>query len=313
MSKALDDADLASDATDRRTFDYEVIMVTYHSRRLLENLLPTFPAELPIAVVDNGQGIDGIDQVLRNRSGARYLHGPNRGFGSGANMGVRTSSYEMVIFLNPDCSPSLDQLDALVEHLRADPQLALAGMTTVLPDGSMELGVGGWEPTFTRSVVHALGIHKLFPNSGLWARPERGQHIDLDWLGAACMATRRSTFLELGGFDETYFVYSEDVELGRTIRTAGLRQKLDTNLVAPHLGAESGDVKPRMLVMRAAMMMQYVGRHNGRATTHGLRLALTAGYVARYVMCRLRQHRVLAREHAAYLRGLWFGRPTEEM
>jgi N-acetylglucosaminyl-diphospho-decaprenol L-rhamnosyltransferase len=310
MDVVLNQPDDTTAPTGPRASEYEIILVTYRSRPLVESLLARLPVDLPIAIVDNSRGDDRIDDLARGRSGTRYLLGPARGFGSAANLGVRTSEREVVIFLNPDCSPSPEQLAALVGELRSDPELALVGMTTMLADGSMEMGVGGWEPTFRRAAAHALGLHKLFPRIGLWARPERGEQIDLDWLGAACMAAPRDVFLRLGGFDESYFVYNEDVELGRAIRGAGLRQKLVTDLVVHHVGGGSGDAKPRMLRMRGAMMMQYVARHNGHATTHGLRLALTAGYVGRYLLCWLRRRRSVAHEHAAYLRGLWFGPPA---
>ena len=292
-----------------QAFEYEVILVTYRSRELLEQLLPTLPPNLPIAIVDNGRGIDGIDELVHDRSCTRYLKGPGRGFGSGANLGVRTSHHDVVILLNPDCSPSVQQLDRLARELQADPKLALIGLTTALPDGTIELGVGGWEPTLRRTLVHVAGLHKLFPQAGLWARPTVGLPIDLDWLGAACMAAPRRTFLELGGFDESYYVYAEDVEFGRTIRTAGLRQRLLTDEVATHLGGGSGQPRPELLTMRGAMTMQYLTRHNHNAAAQGMRLALTAGYLARHLLCQVQRRRVTAQEHRAYLRGLWFGAP----
>lgn len=303
-------ADRPSGADEGHAHDFEIVLVAYRSRALLEQLLPGLPEDVPVAVVDNGRGVDGVAELCRGRSGTRYLLGPGRGFGSGANLAARTSRRDVLVFLNPDCSPAPEQIGRLCDELRADPELALVGLTTVLPDGTVELGVGGWEPTVRRALVHAVGLHKLFPRAGLWARPELGVPIELDWLGAACMAMPRRTFQALGGFDESYVVYNEDVELGRAIRAAGLRQKLLTDVVAPHLGGGSGQPRPQLLAMRGAMTTQYVVRHNRPAVAVGIRLALTAGYLPRYLLCRLRGRRVTAREHAAYLNGLWRGAPN---
>jgi hypothetical protein len=62
--------------------------------------------------------------------------------------------------------------------------------------------------------------------------------------------------------------------------------------------------------MRGAMTMQYVRRHNSWTTAQGVRLALTAGYLGRCLMCQLRGRRRVAQEHMNYLRGLWRGAPA---
>jgi N-acetylglucosaminyl-diphospho-decaprenol L-rhamnosyltransferase len=295
----------AGTAKTRRSYSYELVLVVYRSRELMNEFLRKLPDDVPLVVVDNAQGEDGVAELLVGRTATRYLDGPGRGFGAAANLAARTSEYEHVVFLSPDCLPSTEQLDALVAELDADPRLALVSVTTVQPDGRIELGVGGWEPTFRRALVHAVGAHKVLPRAGLFARPAAGRPIDLDWLGGACMAVPRALFLELGGYDESYFVYSEDVDFSRRVRAAGLRQLIRTDLLVPHIGAGSGEARPRMLQMRGYYMMQYVRRHKRRATSEGIRLALTVGYLARFVACRLRARDGQAVEHAAYVTGMW--------
>lgn len=296
-------------AAPQRTYDYELVLVAYHSRPLVEALLTTLPAELPVVVIDNCHGADGLGESTRARLATRYLDGPGTGYAAGVNVGVRSSTYDTVVLVNPDSSPSLAELDSLVAELDRDPRLGVVCAATVLPDGRVEFGVGGWEPSIRRALVHAVGAHKLFPTAGLWARPVPGRPMDLDWLGGACMAVPRQLFCDLGGFDESFFVYSEDVDFGRRVRAAGLRQLIRTDLLVPHLGAGSGDDKGWMLQVRGASMMQYVRKYNGATAVHGIRLALTAGYVGRYGLCRLLGRRAQAQEHAAYMRGLWVGPP----
>jgi N-acetylglucosaminyl-diphospho-decaprenol L-rhamnosyltransferase len=289
--------------------DYEIVLVAYKSADLVRGLLDALPGRA-VAVVDNAHGVDGLGAVVAGRPGVRYLDGPGRGFASGANLGARTSTREVVVFVNPDSSPSAEQLDALAADIAADPGLGAVSATTVLPDGRVEIGVGGWEPTVRRALVHAVGAHKLFPTAGLWATPVPGQPISLDWLSGACMAVRRATFVELGGFDEQFFVYNEDVAFGRTLREAGLRQHVRTDMLVRHLGGGSGDPKTRMLQLRGASMVRYVRRHNSAAAVLGIRIALTAGYAPRWALSRLRGRTALAAEHAAYVTGLWRGAPA---
>jgi GT2 family glycosyltransferase len=289
---------------------YEIVLVAYHSRPLVEKLLRTLPAAVPVAIVDNAHDADGLAALAADRPGTRYLNGPGAGFAAGANLGATTSTHEIVVFVNPDSSPRSEQLAALVADLAADPRLAAVSATTLSPDGSVEIGVGGWEPSVGRAVVHAVGVHKILPTAGLWARPVPGRPVELDWLSGACMAVRRETFCSLGGFDDSFFVYSEDVAFGRRVREAGLRQKVRTDVLVPHLGGGSGEARTRMLRRRGASMTQYVRRFRGPATLAGVRVALTAGYAARYLLSRARGRRSAAQEHVAYVQGLWAG-PAE--
>lgn len=298
-------------ATTTSRTDYEVVLVAYKSADLVRGLLESLPADLPVVVVDNAHGVDGLEAITSAHGNARYLDGPGRGFASGANVGARTSTHEVVLFVNPDSTPSVDQLDRLAAEVAADPGLGAVSATTVLPDGRVEIGVGGWEPSVRRALVHAVGAHKFFPTAGLWARPVPGQPLALDWLSGACMAVRRETFLELGGFDEQFFVYNEDVAFGRSVREAGLRNRVHTepDMLVRHLGGGSGDGKAHMLQLRGASLVRYVDQHNPATTVLGIRLALTAGYAPRWLLSRLRGRTGLAAEHAAYVKGLWRGAP----
>lgn len=305
------DADSATGPGSQDPYDFEVVLVTYYSKDLVEAFLERMPPDLPIVIIDNAQGADGIAELVSDRPGTRYLHGAARGYAAAANLGIRTSTYDTIVTTTPDCAPTVAQLRELVRELGKDPRLAQVSLTSVLPDGSVELGVAGWEPTVGRAIVHAVGAHKLFPSKGLWARPTPGVEIDVEWLGGACMALRRQRFLDLGGYDESYFVYSEDTDFSRRAREAGFTQKILTgpDHLVPHLGTGSGEAKTTMLRMRGAMQMQYLGRNHSRAATQAIRLILTAGYAARIAVCRARGARPLADEHLAYVNGMWRGAP----
>lgn len=293
----------------REKANYEVILVAYRSRPLIEGLLRGLPDSVPVAVVDNAHGIDGLEAVVRGRRNARYLDGPGRGWTSAANLAARTSTYEVVVFVNPDSSPTVSQIETLVADLESDPQLVTVDALTIDERGKGEIGAGGWEPRAWRAVVHALGLHKIFPKAGLFARPVPGRPVELDWLNGACSATRRQTLCDLGGFDEAFFVYCDDVAFGRQCREAGLRQKLRTDVLVPHIGAGSGESRSRMLQLRGAAIVKYTRRHNNRLAVNTIRLALTAGYCARAALRWLRQQNVVAGEHLAFVRGMWFGAP----
>jgi N-acetylglucosaminyl-diphospho-decaprenol L-rhamnosyltransferase len=295
--------------TAQRTLTYELVLVTYRSRDLAAAMFQRLPDDVHVVVVDNSQGADGVQDLVAGRANARYLAGAGEGFAKAANAGARTSTADVVLFLNPDTEPTAAQLSTLVDDLAADPELAAVSATTVRPDGRVELGVGGWEPTARRAFVHALGLHVLFPAAGLYARPVPNEPIELDWLTGACLAVPREQFVALGGFDEGFFVYNEDMAYGRRLRLAGLRQKLRTDVLVPHVGGGSGGARTRMFQMRGASMIGYVREHNTTSTVLGVRVALSLGTLARSAQAWARGHRTLAAEHRAYVRGLWTGAP----
>jgi GT2 family glycosyltransferase len=296
-------------AAPRRALTYEVVLVTYKSRDLAAAMFERLPDDVHIVVVDNGKGVDGIPDLVASRKNARYVEGAGEGFAKGANAGARTSTADVVLFLNPDTAPHPEQLATLVDDLAADPGLAAVAATTVRPDGRVELGVGGWEPSTKRAFVHALGLHVLFPEAGLNARPKPYRPIRVDWMTGAVLAVPRETFLSLGGFDESFFVYNEDMAYGRQVRQAGLRQRLRTDVLIPHVGGGSGGARTRMFQMRGASMIAYVADHNPASTVQGVRVALTLGTLARSAVAFGRGNKGLSAEHRAYVKGLWLGAP----
>ena len=289
--------------------DIEVVLVTYHSRALVEELLDRLPRDLPVVLVDNGRGADAVQEVLAGRPHGRYLDGGGVGFARAANLGARTSERPYLIFVNPDTAPTIEQLCTLVDDLIDDDTLGAVAATTVTSQGRVELGVGGWEPTLRRTFVYATGMHSRLPLAGLYARPQPHHPIDLDWLTGACLAVPRERFLSVGGFDERYFVYNEDMAYGRALREAGLRQRLRTDILVPHAGAGSGGSKTRMLQMRGASMHDYLRHHNTGAAAQAMRVVLSAGALGRWVVCRARGRAQEAGDFAAFNRGLWRGAP----
>jgi N-acetylglucosaminyl-diphospho-decaprenol L-rhamnosyltransferase len=287
---------------------YELVVVSYHSRPQIEGLLAGLPAELPLVIVDNAAGSDGLQELIRDRPNSRFLIGAGEGFAKAANLGARSTSYEYVIFVNPDCRPTKDNLDALIRSLVSDPTLASCAATTVSPDGTVEIGTGGWEPTLRRAVIHAVGLHKVLPQAGLFAKPRPYLPLRVDWTTGACMAVRVSTFIGLGCFDEQFYVYNEDVAFGRAVREKNLTQSLRTDVLVPHAAGGSGAPSREMLRLRGASMARYVSQHNSPGVAAGIRISLALGYLTRVAEQLASRNRGRAMEHFSYVLGVITGR-----
>jgi N-acetylglucosaminyl-diphospho-decaprenol L-rhamnosyltransferase len=282
---------------------YEVVVVSYKSRAQVSRLLSVLPDHVPVAVVDNSANDERVDDLLRERPAARYLDtGANVGFAAAANLGARTADAPILIFVNPDSAPTEAVLNSLVDDLETDSTLASCHPALVDGTGAIKtVAGGGWQPTLARAVVHAFGLHTVLPTRGIWARPRPGHRLELEWLTGTCLAVRRTPFLDAGGFDERYFLYAEDVSLGRRLHQAGLRQVLRADLAVYHTGGASSAVASSWLWrQRGVAFGSFLTDHNGPMPALAMRLVLAFGFGLRAVCycCLGRTNRV--RELAVY-------------
>jgi N-acetylglucosaminyl-diphospho-decaprenol L-rhamnosyltransferase len=292
-------------------YNFEFILVSYQSRHHLEQLLASLPADLPVVIVDNARGADRVGELVDRRNG-RYLDtGGGKGYARAANLGVQTSAYEFVVFGNPDSRATIEILRAIVGQVQSDPTCGSCSAVSVVEDGRPQLGAGGWEPTMRRVFVHSFGLHKVFPSAGIFGPPRLGEIVEREWLSGSCMAIRRDTFLRLGGWDERFFLYNEDMAFGRKLREAGLRQVIRGDLQVSHLSGGSGataSYSTDMSRMRGASMISYLRQHNSVGVVVAMRVLLVTGYLLRVIQCLVTRRWRRAGGFAAYVRGLLFGR-----
>src|SRR5215207_6463032 len=107
-----------------RDCTYELVVVSYRSRRPLSRLLDAVEG-MPVVVVDNAADVDGVNELTTTREAVRYLDaGGNLGFAAAANLGASVSTAEVVIFVNPDCLPAASVLDELASTVSSRPDVA---------------------------------------------------------------------------------------------------------------------------------------------------------------------------------------------
>lgn len=284
--------------------DIEVVLVTYRSADHVRALLDLWPEELAVTVVDNSGPDAALAELLANREHGGYLEGGGQGFARAANLGARNARRTYLVFVNPDSRPTAQHLHALVTGLAADQRAAAHAGTLVDLTGRTEVGVGGWEPSVRRTAVHASGLHKRLPTAGLFARPAAGRPMAVDWVCGGCLAVRAEQFVELGGFDETFFVYSEDVSFGRRARAADLESVLRPDVLVPHAAGSSGAPSNEMLRMRGASFASYVRRYHSPTRASVMRGMFAVGLLLRAVRHGIDRNGAEARLQLAMALGL---------
>lgn len=201
-----------------------VVVVSYGSSHLLaQNLDPALAATgVRVVVVDNDSGPAerGAVTALAHERGWHLVTAPNDGFGAGCNRGVDAAQAlgcDAVVLLNPDASLPAEGLAALHDHVRRHPA-DLVSPVVVHPSGRV---------SFAGAVVD------LDTGRTRRARPDDGPRTAA-WLTGACLAARVDTYRSVGGFDASYFLYWEDVDLSWRAARAGARLVVRDDVRAVH-------------------------------------------------------------------------------
>lgn len=284
-----------------------VVTVTYRSARVLGGFLDSVPAasaeDVAVVVVDNAPG-SGSDEATTASHGAAYLPMPaNPGYGAAVNAGVRElpAGIDWVLISNPDVVLAPGAIDALREHAATDPAIGAIGPAVLNPDGSVYPSARA-VPSLRTGVGHALFANLWQRNP--WTLAYRRESDpsdrarDAGWLSGSCLLVRRSAFDAVGGFDEGYFMYFEDVDLGYRLGKAGYRNVYEPRARVTHVGAHStGGESARMVAAHHASARRFLSKKYTGWWLWPVRVALRAGLHlrSRSIIRRLERESAAAR------------------
>lgn len=268
-----------------------IITVSYGSGDALTVFLRSLRehhGDLPVVVVDNKPDDENV-QGLAQRYGAQYVPIPsNPGYGAGMNAGVRAlelgvaanAPLDAYFFCNPDVRFIEPAIGHLAASLSGDPAAGSIGPRLLNEDGTVYPSARNI-PSVGTGVGHAL-FGRIWPNNP-WSRAYKDAanyetRRPAGSLSGAAVMVKREVFDTVGGWDETYFMHFEDIDLGWRIGRAGFVNVYEPAVAVEHAGAHS--TKKHAVAVERAMTksaIRFMGKRYAGFWRSPLRWVITAG------------------------------------
>jgi GT2 family glycosyltransferase len=268
----------------------DVIVVSYNSRDELRACVEPLAGvgDISVIVVDS-KSSDGCLETIADLPVTTIPLDINRGFGYGCNVGWRAGSAPHVLFLNPDGTIEPPELERLVAVFDEMPDAGLVAPRIVEPDGTLDHSLRQF-PRLRTTYAQALFMHRLFPHAR-WTdeviRDPGAYEIAgrAEWVSGACMLLPRDVLERLGGFDDDFFLYSEDIDICRRVHDLGLQVRYEPAVAAVHEGGASAP-RADLLPVLAASRVLSARKHRSRTFVLLERLGIAIGAMTHMVVTR---------------------------
>jgi GT2 family glycosyltransferase len=231
------------------SLDASVIIVSFNTCALLRECIQTLKREAAglayeTIVVDNASHDGSADMVAAEFPEVRLIRSTaNLGFGGANNRGFEVARGRYIVLLNSDAFPRPRALQLSVEHMDRNPDAGLGGGKLVGRDDSWQPSARMF-PSPINDLLTMAGIAAKYPRSRWFGRADRtwadaSIPASVDWITGAYAIVRRSVLERVGFFDERFFLYYEEVDLCRRIKSAQNQIWYWPDIVTVHLGGES--------------------------------------------------------------------------
>lgn len=230
--------------------DLSVIIVNFNVKHFLEQCLfsvlkASEGLSAEIIVVDNNSTDGSLEYLFPKFPSVRFIvNEKNLGFAKACNQGLAVSSGRNILFLNPDTIVPEDCLKKSIVFLNNLPDAGACGIRMVDGSGKFLKESKRSFPSPLTSLYKLFGVARLFPRSKTFARYHMG-HLDenknneVDVLAGAFMLIKKEVLDKVGGFDETFFMYGEDVDLSYRIQQSGYKNYYFSESSILHFKGES--------------------------------------------------------------------------
>ena len=259
------------------SLELSIVIVNWKVRDLLRDCLRSVHDQMQmprgdweIVVVDNDSQDGSVEMVRREFPEVTLVvNAENRGFAVANNQALPLCRGRTVLLLNPDTVVLDHAIDRLAEYLRLHAEIGAVGCRLQNTDGSFQRWTGGAFPSLWNTACHYWFLSRVLPSAwrptGLFLDRDVPEDRDVEWLSGACLALRRSA---LGDriFDESRFLYGEDMELCDRLRRAGYRVVYTPSVtVTHHQGQSLNQQSNRMLLHALRGPRSYYTLQHGHA------------------------------------------------
>lgn len=255
-----------------------IIIVSWNVRedlvRCLRSIEENRPfAEFKIIVIDNASSDGTVDSIKQDFPEVTVIaNKENRGFAAANNQGIKKARGQYLFFLNPDTIVHPLSLDVLMNFMDGNSDAGACGPKLLNDDGTTQPSVRRF-PTFRgvlyrHTVFRFLGIFRSEYKKWLMKDFNYDREMDVDEVTGAALMVRRSVIDRIGGMDESFFMYYEEVDLCYRIKQSGWRTVFVPDAVVTHLGGRSASqisVMSRILMLTSLLI--FFRKYRGKLAT----------------------------------------------
>ena len=264
-----------------------VIIISYNTcaitLKCLRDLHAAMSCPAEVIVVDNASTDGSAQAIARDFPSVHLIRNDrNAGFSSANNQAMRVARGEYFLLLNSDAFVVPGVMETLVRYLENNPSVGVVGPRLLNSDGTLQHSCHHF-PSPARAWLENLWISTLLsshPAIGSYRRWDHDRERIVDFVSGACMLVRRKTYEQVGGFDEMFFMYAEETDWQRRMRSRGWLVGFTPDAKVMHLGGASGGATGiRCYVFES--LDRYQIKHHGIGGLLSLRLAMVVGNTMR--------------------------------
>ena len=251
-----------------------IIIVNWNVRDLLDRCLASLfaadiaPGSFEIIVVDAASA-DSSAGMVRGKYPAVLLleQAENVGFTRGNNIGLARAQGEFILLLNPDTEVRRGAINLLVDYLKTNPEVGVVGPHTLNSDGSHQstrrrfptLMTGVFESTWLAAAAPA-GVERDYRLLDF----DDDDIVPVDWVQGSALMLRRELWRDIGGLDESFVMYYEELDFCRRAKSAGWKVAYHGGAIITHHGGKSSEqAAAQKLIHFHTSKLRYFRKHHG--------------------------------------------------
>jgi len=274
------------------TVTLSIIIASHNTRELLRQCLTSIlqfrsRLDLEIIVIDNASSDGSVRMMCTDFPQVRLIQNhDNVGFAKAVNQGLKLANGLYLLLLNSDTEIKPNALQHSIAFLEAHPKAGIVGCKLLNPDGSLQPSCESF-PRWQDFLYESLLLDKLFPRNRVFGRMHLtyfgyDRAVEVGYVKGAFLLVRRAVYDAIGGLDEAFYFYGEEMDWCYRAKKAGWLVYFTPAAQIVHYGGQSSDpMSPRMFVLLHQSRFRFYSKYHGRLGQASARLVLAFGALLR--------------------------------